>query len=284
MPQREPAGALTGPFAIPSLPIAVVKLGGSVLTRKRESEKLRPKVLARLAREVAEVRTHRIVLLHGAGGFGHPGAVRFGLSLPPNGSASPTERIRGAAIVSAEVRRLHLAVLRALVDAGARPWSVPMATHAEQEEGRLAHIDLDPIDRALAGGFVPVSFGDVVPDRVWGSSILSADTIAVELAERLRPDRVVFVSDVPGVYSPGAAGRRHVVRELTDEVYSALAPAPGAPDATGGIRGKVAAMRAIARRGVNAGLISGLSDGALSRALRDDGSTDGSWARAESSS
>ncbi|MCW6167745.1 MAG: hypothetical protein LVQ64_04765 [Thermoplasmatales archaeon] len=114
MPPNESSGAGDPPSYGSPLPIAVVKLGGSVLTRKRESEKLRPKVLARLAREVSGVRTHRIVLLHGAGGFGHPGAVRFGLSRPPDGSASPAERIRGAAIVSAEVRRLHLAVLRAI--------------------------------------------------------------------------------------------------------------------------------------------------------------------------
>ena len=283
MPRNESSGAGDPPSNGSPLPIAVVKLGGSVLTRKRESEKLRPKVLARLAREVAGVRTHRIVLLHGAGGFGHPGAVRFGLSRPPDGSASLAERIRGAAIVSAEVRRLHLAVLRALIGARARPWSVPLSTHAEQEAGLLSRIDLDPIERGLASGLLPVSFGDVVPDRAWGSSILSADTIAVKLAERLRPERVVFVSDVRGVYAPGTSGRRAVIREVTDEVYRSLSPAPGAVDATGGIRSKVAAMRAIARLGVHAGLISGLSDGALSRALRD-GSVDGSWARAESSS
>ncbi len=264
-------------------PIAIVKLGGSVITRKREVEKLRPKILARLAEEIASIRSHRLVVLHGAGSFGHPGAVRFGLARPPAAGAPPDPRVRGAAIVSAEVRRLHLAVLRALVAAGARPWSVPPAALAEQRSGELTHLESAPFARALEAGFTPVSFGDVVLDREWGSSILSADTIAFALIDPLRPARVVFVSDVPGVYPPGPVpkGRRPIVRELTDATLTDLSPAIGAPDVTGGIRSKVAVMRAIARRGVDAGLISGLSDGSLVRAV--EGATgDGSWARAES--
>ncbi|MGI0139895.1 MAG: isopentenyl phosphate kinase [Thermoplasmata archaeon] len=264
----------------PGLPLAVIKLGGSVITRKREIEKLRPKVLARLSEELAAVKSHRVILLHGAGGFGHPGAVRFGLASPPAPEISAAARARGAAIVSAEVRRLHLAVLRSLVAAGARPWSVPMSTHTVQAAGELETIDLAPFSAALRSGWMPVSFGDVTHDRAWGSSILSADMIALRLAESLHPDRVVFVSDVPGVYAPRTAGRRSVLGAITDEVYRSLDAEPGAPDVTGGIRGKVGVMRAIARFGVNAGLISGLSDGALSRALTG-AMNDGSWARAE---
>jgi isopentenyl phosphate kinase len=260
-------------------PIAVVKLGGSVLTRKRETEKLRPKVLARLAEEVASVTTHRVILLHGAGGFGHPGAARFGLAYAPSPEHPLAERARGASIVSVEVRRLHLAVLRALVLAGARPWSVPMGAYCQQTEGRLVTLDPTPFRVALERNLLPVSFGDVVPDTVWGTSILSADTIAIALGKALHPDRVLFVSDVPGIYAPGGTGRRAVIQEITDPVVASLAPRPGAVDVTGGIRAKAQAMRAIARLGVDAGLISGLSDGAISRALRGRGD-DGSWARA----
>ncbi len=260
-------------------PLVVVKLGGSVITRKREVERLRPKVLARLAREVAAVPEVRTVVLHGAGGFGHPGARRFGLARPPDDGSDPTERARGAAIVAAEVRRLHLAVLRELVHAGASPASVPIATHARNRDGILASIDATPFEDALDRGFTPLSFGDVVPDDAWGSSILSADTIALALVPVLRPARVVFVSDVPGVLDASHRGRPKVFDPLTPEVVEGLRPPPGAPDVTGGIRGKATAMLAIARAGADAGLISGLSDGTLSRALRGE-RVYGSWARA----
>jgi isopentenyl phosphate kinase len=265
----------------PSAPVVIVKLGGSVITRKREVEKLRPKVLARLAREVGEVRDRRVVLLHGAGSFGHPGAKRFGLARPPGEGASGADRVRGAAIVASEVRRLHLAVVRELVHAGGLPLSVPMATHARNRAGELVHLDPAPVRAALEGGFLPVSFGDVVPDEAWGTSILSADTIALALVPALGAERVVFVSDVEGVLEGRPGRRRSVVRNLTQDTVNALRPAPGAADVTGGIRAKATVMLAIAAAGVDAGLISGLSDGAVSRAIRG-GMEFGSWARARS--
>jgi isopentenyl phosphate kinase len=260
-------------------PLVVVKLGGSVITRKREVERARPKVLARLAEEIAGVPDRRIVVLHGAGSFGHPGAKRFGLARAPAPGETPEHRARGAAIVAAEVRRLHLMVLRALVDAGASPASVPVATHARNRAGELASFDPAPFSEALAGGRTPVSFGDVVPDERWESSILSADTIALELTKVLRPERVVFVSDVPGVFEGPDRSGRHIVRELTEAELDRLRAIPRGADVTGGIRGKVAAMLAIAHAGADAALISGLSDGALSRALRGE-TVHGSWARA----
>ena len=264
----------------PPSPLVVVKLGGSLVTRKQEVEKLRPKVIARLAAEIAEARDVRTVLLHGAGSFGHPGAHRFGLARPPAAGEATDHRARGAAVVSAEVRRLHLSILRALVDAGANPYSVPIATHAQNREGALVAMDASPFASALERGSLPVSFGDVVPDDAWGYSILSADRIAVELATLLHPTRVVFATDVPGVLESAVGRAREVVAELTDEAIARLPEgrAPGR-DVTGGIRGKAMAMRTIARTGVDAVLISGLTDGAVNRAIRGE-AVYGSWAHA----
>jgi isopentenyl phosphate kinase len=262
-------------------PPVIVKLGGSVITRKREVERPRAKVLARLAEEIAGAPHERLVLLHGAGSFGHPGAKKFGLALAPNSSQSAAERARGAAIVATEVRRLHLLVLRALVRSGLAPASVPIATHARNRAGALVAFDPVPFADALGRGLVPVSFGDVVPDELWGASILSADTIAERLVEPLSVRRVIFVSDVPGVLEGPPRGRRTAVAELTDSVVDRLRPSSGAVDVTGGIRGKAEAMLRIARLGADAALISGLSDGGLSRALRGE-SVYGSWAHARS--
>ncbi|MGA8543105.1 MAG: isopentenyl phosphate kinase [Thermoplasmata archaeon] len=262
-------------------PLVIVKLGGSVITRKREVERVRPKVLARLAAEISGEKDRRVIVLHGAGSFGHPGAKRFGLARAPLPSESVGERARGAAIVATEVRRLHLLVLRALVRAGASPASVPVATHARNREGKLVAFDSSPFSESLGRGLLPVSFGDVVPDERWGASILSADTIAEQLVGPLRPERVVFVSDVPGVLEGSPRGRRTVATELSESVVAALRPGADAVDVTGGIRGKAETMLRIAGAGADAGLISGLTDGGLSRALRGE-MVYGSWARARS--
>jgi isopentenyl phosphate kinase len=257
----------------------VVKLGGSIITRKRQAERIRPKILRRLAEEVASVGPARLILLHGAGSFGHPGAQKFGLARAPAPDAARAQRSRGAAIVSGEVRRLHLAVLRELIHAGVSPWSIPVAHLARNDAGRLGTLDLAPFMDAVTRGVTPVSFGDVVPDDAWGWSILSADTIALALAQQLPVRRVLFVSDVPGVLSATTGGKPSVVPEITDAVIEGLRRVGSGPDVTGGIRGKAEAMRAIAEAGVDAGLISGLKDGELSRALRGE-FVYGSWAHA----
>ena len=259
--------------------LVVLKLGGSLLTRKREVEKLRPKVLTRLAEEVVTAAGVPLVLLHGAGSFGHPGAARFGLARAPVPGSTSAERTRGAAIVAAEVRRLHLAVLRDLIRAGASPWSVPLSGVGHNRAGALAGLEVAPFQRALDRGLLPVSFGDVVPDDVWGVSILSADTAATELARRLKARRVVFATDVQGVLEGPLNGKRTVVEEVTEGLVARLRPGPGATDVTGGIRAKLEAMLAVARDGADAGLISGLTDGAVSRAIRGE-MVYGSWAHA----
>ncbi len=262
----------------PALPApTIVKLGGSVITRKQGAARARPKVLARLAAELAADPDRPVVLLHGAGSFGHPGALKFGLARPPT-EGGRSDRARGAAIVSAEVRRLHGLLLRALLDAGARPWSVPAAPLALSTAGELGPFDAGPFRAALARGLLPVAFGDVVPDTAWGFSILSADTIAVRLARELGCRRVLFVSDVDGVLKgPAANGHAPEIYARVDAaVLESLVPARGAPDVTGGIRGKIRAMLALADLGVDVGLISGLRHDALLRAVRGE-QVYGSW-------
>jgi isopentenyl phosphate kinase len=168
--------------------------------------------------------------------------------------------------------------MHALLEARLVPWSIPPAATARNRAGRLVALDIDRFQRALDRGLLPVSFGDVVTDDDWGFSILSADTIAVELVAKLGARRVIFVSDVPGVLASVPSGRPRVAPEATPELLDQLRPTAGHPDVTGGIRGKVRAMIAIRELGADAGLISGLSDGALSRAIRGE-NVYGTWAQ-----
>src|SRR5258708_189642 len=191
--------------------LSVVKLGGAVITRKRGVAAVRAKILTRLAHELAAA-DGPLIVLHGAGSYGHPAAKRFGLDRPPAGPAR--ERTRGAAIVRAEVRILHRRVLQAVVDAGLAPWSIDGSAVVRQRAAVVEAFDPVPFERALAAGFVPVSFGDVALDEAWGVSIVSADALARELARTLRPRRVVFVSDVPGVLRDRSGGRPKIHESL----------------------------------------------------------------------
>jgi len=59
---------------------------------------------------------------------------------------------------------------------------------------------VQPVVELLVAGFVPILHGDCVLDDVQGCAILSGDKIIEKLVEKLRPRRVVFLTDVDGIF------------------------------------------------------------------------------------
>jgi isopentenyl phosphate kinase len=154
---------------------------------------------------------------------------------------------------------------------------------------------MGPIRGALEQGLVPLVYGDVALDDVLGGTIVSTEQIFAYLAEALRPDRLVLVSQVDGVFDadptryPGARRFDVISPDNWHKVESALGGA-SAPDVTGGMLTKVETMMAWVRAGEHTGppstaggrevrLISGLRHGALQAALLGNASAGGTVIR-----
>lgn len=241
----------------------IVKLGGSILTTKGAGKRVRGLVLRRLAREVAKAPD--LVVLHGAGSFGHTLAKKANLL---QGIQHPAQ-FHAAAQVSADVRELHLAVLRALHAAKARPFSMPPGQVAYCSGGQVAAIALAPFQLALRQGFTPVSCGDVVLDEKQGVSIVSADAVALILAQRLEARTMVFATDVDGIYTapPGTKGAELILRCTPDELHQVATGGSSKTDVTGGMAGKALAIAAIAEMGCDVWVVNGLRAGRVHQAL-----------------
>ena len=221
----------------------LVKLGGSVLTDKRRLRTPRRAAIGRLARELSGLRDD-LVVVHGAGSYGHVLARRYRLNGPPS-----TRKARGAAIVQRDVRFLDALVVGALLDARLAPTSVPPSVVLGLDDGKVSAFDVTPFAEFLAQGLTPVTFGDVERDRTRGVAVCSGDVLMLELAKALHPARTVFVSDVDGLYTADPRRRREV--QLLGKVSAEdlglvdFGPAKGS-DVTGGIEGKVRRMLDIA--------------------------------------
>ncbi len=254
----------------------IVKLGGSVITRKSEESTLRPKVLTRLAQELlsgwSSAGRPPMVVVHGAGSFGHPWAKKWALNAPPPGPRG--QRGRGVAVTSYQVRVLHNRVLKALLESGIPALSLPPSSVGTNHEGKLERLDLGPVRDATTHGMVPVTMGDVVPDSAWEFSILSGDTLMLELARALHPGRAIFVSDVDGLLDP--TNHRKVMPKITEANVRSLSPTGKVDDVTGGIVGKARCMLEIGHLGVRTGLVNGLREGVLESALGGS-ERSGSW-------
>ncbi len=221
----------------------LVKLGGSVLTDKARPRTPRRAAIARLTRELAG-SGEDLIVVHGAGSFGHILAARYRL----NGPASPT-KAKGAAVVQRDVKFLDGLVLDGLLDAGLAPVAIAPSAVLRLENGAIADFDVAPFAEYGAQGFTPVTFGDVVRDRTRGVAVCSGDLLMLELACRLRPKRAVFVADVDGLFT--ADPKRRKTARLLETVHEEdlasieMGRAAGS-DVTGGIEGKVRRMLEIA--------------------------------------
>lgn len=150
----------------------VVKLGGAALTDKAAYRELRAWPLAALAGAVgaaaasiaATCPSSALVLIHGAGSFGHLEARVHGLNAahPADGQQSPL----GVALCRASLALLHAAVLDALVRVGVPAATVPVFPHGGEERGGGGGGGARGYVAAAAAlldeGFVPVLHGDPV--------------------------------------------------------------------------------------------------------------------------
>lgn len=248
--------------------IQMVKLGGSVITTKGGAMRVRKDALRRLAREVAPAAEEGLLVLHGAGSFGHTLAKKAGLV---HGIESEAQR-DAAARVSADVRALHVEVLLALQAAKVRPFSLPPGQLAYASGGELANMALAPVVLAMQQGFTPVSCGDVVLDDKQGVAIVSADAVALHVVPRLGVSRMVFATDVDGIFDapPGTEGARLLTHLTARDLRGlSLGGARGA-DVTGGMAGKGRAIAAIAEAGCEAWVVNGLKPGRVRAALRGE--------------
>lgn len=253
--------------------LVFVKLGGSLITDKSAAATARPEVIQRLAQEIRHALDARpdlrLVLGHGSGSFGHVVAQRYQVQ-------SGCTDWRGYAETAAVAARLNRIVTDALLAAGVPVVSLQPSASARAREGKLTVLAVHPVQELLRRGLVPLVYGDVALDDLWGSTIISTEVSFAYLARRLHPQRILLAGEVEGVYSadprqnPDARLIPVIEAGRLDRLGSALGGSH-AIDVTGGMRSKVQLMAELVRElpGLRVVLLSGLRPGLLERALID---------------
>ncbi|MBI5000391.1 MAG: isopentenyl phosphate kinase family protein [Euryarchaeota archaeon] len=242
----------------------LVKLGGSAITHKEREKSLDAPALKRLARELSTYKGMMIVV-HGAGSFGHMKAKKYGLD---RGARGPKGALH-AAEVQADVRELNLKVIDALRCAGIPALSAPPALFMDQTAGKDVAACLDAFHDMLRGGYVPVTFGDVVLDKKWGASICSGDILMEILSDEFRPDAAVFVTNVDGVFDRDPKlGKASLIRRIHVSTAPKVKGAKSGSDVTGAMAAKLRSALEIARPGTRVIVLNGLKSGRLELALK----------------
>lgn len=245
----------------------LVKLGGSVITDKTQYRTFREDVLSRLVGEIVSAGKE-VVLIHGAGSFGHVLASEHHIQ---NGYTDESQ-IPAAAKVMEDVRDLNLRVMRVLNDGGLPSASLPPSAVATLRSGELDELNVDLFRRYLEVGICPVTFGDVALDSERRFGICSGDHLMECLARELRPERVIFVSDIDGVFTadPSSDPDAMLIEVVDRTILDSLPRTQRCADVTGSIFGKIEKMLRIASWGGDAIVLNGNVPGRLGAALRGE--------------
>ena len=237
----------------------ILKIGGSILTDKSRELAARPEEIARVAAEIA-IRPEDLVLVHGAGSFGHIPAKKFGLPQV----FSP----EGLRMTHLSVARLCEMVVEALGQAGVDCLPVHPLSAAMLCQGRIESFFLGPVREMIKNGIMPVLHGDVAMDSSRGAAIVSGDQLVAYLAGELEADTVAVGSNVDGVLVSGQP-LPCMSRNDLSQFESDIGASAGV-DVTGGMRGKLEELLELADRGTESVIFNAGKKGNITRALKGE--------------
>lgn len=245
----------------------LVKLGGSVITDKDRLRNFRKASCARLCGELRPARDG-LVLIHGAGSFGHIVAKKEKLNKGvPDGDL---RKLRAVARVHGDVRDLNSKVLSCMSAKKLKGYSLPPHTVASFSNGSIAGFCPEKFEMLLDNDMIPVSFGDVVPDSRLKFSICSGDVLMLALAKHFKPELTVFVADVDGIFDkdPKKYRSAKLVSVVSPDNLGGISAGTRSNDVTKAMQGKLARMLEIAEYCENTIILNGNVAGRLERALK----------------
>ncbi|XP_042198093.1 isopentenyl phosphate kinase-like isoform X1 [Callorhinchus milii] len=227
----------------------VVKLGGSAVTVKDELETLRVGELRRAAALISRLcqEGKRAVVVHGAGSFGHFQAKEYQVAkgrAVTEGSDGIDRMRTGLCLTRLSVTKLNLMIIEELVKAGVPAVGLSAFGIWKTAGRRVIQHNISSVHDVLAAGYVPVLHGDCVLDSNQHCCILSGDTIIEVMCEEFIPKRVVFLTDVAGIYDqpphmPGSQLLSQVSFRADGSLALPIQTASLPHDTTGGISNKL---------------------------------------------
>jgi len=251
--------------------LILVKLGGSVITKKDKPFTARPKTILRLAKEIKSASKYfdgKILIGHGGGSFPHVPAAKYKTHLGLINKKS----VWGFAQTSKAAVDINRIVLKEFLKAGLPAVSFSPMSFIFALQGRPKKILTEPIDKALKLGLFPIVFGDVILDEGnKGFSIYSGekilDCLAQKFSKSYKITKVIMVGDTDGIYDNKGKTFRKITHNNLGKLKEFLGDPKGV-DVTGGMLHKIEEMFKISRKiGIKTQIINGNKVGELKKSI-----------------
>lgn len=196
----------------------LVKLGGSVITDKNSSDyNVRNETVTNCLQALKQFSLDnpetKLVLIHGAGGHIHYLAKTYGLTTSCAGVA---EKIAHAYEVQKTTKRLSDDIVALALRLDFPLTQIPTCEVVTNKDGGFKNIALERIKKTLQSNGIPLLYGDMVPDETFDLSICSGDTLIAEIAPHIAATRIIYVSDIDGLYTSDP--HQHEAAELIEKI------------------------------------------------------------------
>lgn len=253
--------------------VTLLKIGGSLITDKRQKSTPRLSVIADIARivkNVLDVSPLPLIIGHGSGSFGHFEASAYQTHL---GVHTP-EQWHGFTRVSHAANQLNMFVMDALLLADVPAFRFQPSASLASLGGVVQGFHLDNVRQALAHGLVPVLHGDVSFDNQRGGTIISTESLFTYLAQNLDVTRIVLLGEVDGVLDEDMNVISHIHTGNFSK-YAHLFGKSSGVDVTGGMLTKVTDMLHLAQSkvGLKVYIVNGLDSKRIASVLRGESTT-----------
>ena len=239
----------------------ILKIGGSILTNKDSTESEIDAVsLKRIASEIKaslDVSDKELIIVHGAGSFGHPPAKEYKIGEVFEKSEYPQKRI-GFCKTQNAVKKLNMLICDAFIEEGLPVVAIPASSFMSATNKRITQGNLDYFKKYLEKGFIPVIYGDVVLDEQLEICVISGDQLIQYLAMNLNPELVVLGTDVDGVYNKNPKTHEDAIFFDKFSSLEDLDTLEGTTnvDVTGGMVGKIKELLYLADLGIESKIIN----------------------------
>lgn len=210
--------------------LKIIKFGGSVITDKSSDvgvlkfEKITE--IGELIREMSE--EFDLVIVLGAGSFGHPLAKKFRLKEGLSGD------FNGALLTHASIEDMQNTIIGNWLKMQLRVVACsPMVGFLDGK------VEAAGIEKIIEKGLIPVLHGDVVFDQEKGVRIMSGDEIVIELARQMKANQVVFVTNGDGLFDEKNQTIEKINKTNLMKKISFLNKKTNGADVTKGFYGKI---------------------------------------------
>lgn len=230
--------------------LVLIKLGGSVVTFKDTPLTANVDAINGISRALSKIRM-AMAIVHGGGSYGHYWSVRYGMHTKP-----ARYDIQGISVVHESMVTLNQIIVNSMIKEGLSPYGMPPSVF--MTAGRKPIISkIKMISTIAKSKAVPVTFGDIVHVRDSKYSILSGDVIMTLLAMVLRPSKIIFATNVDGIFKN--MKDRDLVPEITWSSKKSVEFLNAAgTDVTGGMQRKITEAFKIASKGMDVFMVNGL--------------------------